>query len=87
VFDENTYPTKDWISSLPLPFATDVAPSQVSHSARVSATMHRNPVTIATNTSTSPAISLSHSTHSESPTISFVPNPTSPSESPFDCFS
>jgi hypothetical protein len=72
VFDENTFPAKDWISSQPVPSATDSAPFQVSPSTMVSATLNLHPVTPATNTISSSVI------QTESPTPES--EPTSPSQ-------
>jgi hypothetical protein len=72
VFDENTFPAKDWISSQPVPSATDSAPLQVSPSTMVSATLNPHPVTPTTNTISSSVI------QTESPTPEF--EPTSPSQ-------
>jgi hypothetical protein len=85
VFDENTFPAKDWISSLPQPTATDAAPVQVSPSTRVSATLNLTPVITANDslvsTVSSPTISI-QPPHSPSSPVNTSPSASSSTASP-----
>jgi hypothetical protein len=78
VFDENTFPAKDWISSLPQPSAIEAAPFQVSPT-KVYATLNLTHIMTATNHYVSPVSSPTISTHSTPPPSSLIN--TSPSTS------
>lgn len=81
VFDEHTFPAKDWISTMPLLSTTDFAPTQVSSFTNVSSTMTLNPLIIDTKTSIVPATSPSSSPHSESSALPSIYEPSSPQSS------
>ena len=68
VFDENTFPAKDWISSQPVPSTTDSPPPQVSLSTMVSSTLNLHLVTPTTNTISSSIIQTESPTPKSEPT-------------------